>query len=1319
MQESPFFDISLGEHIASNDSAFAIWDGFAVSPGHALVIPKRLFGSWWEATAQERVDLFALVDEVRAKIAVDYKPAGYNIGINVGEASGQTIDHLHIHVIPRYDGDVSDPRGGVRHVIPSKGNYLVPSQESSFPALIDSQDERLLYLELILRLENPLFDRVDLVVSFIMKSGLQLIAGRLEEALRRGVQIRVLTTDYLQITDPDALTRLLDLADASEGLLEVRVFHDPSLSFHPKAYLFWSNNGEVAAGYIGSSNLSHSGIAGGIEWNLKVDQVTPLVASFENLWQDNRSQEIDNDWLVDYRRSRPASIARPKPEVIIEPPIQPVAPRPIQKEALTALEDTRIEGYKKGLVVMATGLGKTWLAAFDTARPGFRRVLFVAHREEILRQSRDIFRKVHPEASLGLFYGGEKTPNADVVFASIQTLTRHYHQFDADRFDYLVVDEFHHATAPSYQRVIDYFDPDFLLGLTATPDRTDGADLLVLCGDNLVFDCNMTEGIVRKELCPFQYWGIKDVVDYAPIPWRNGRRFDPQALTKAVETQERAAQALKEWQEKAIGPTLAFCASVTHAEFMKEYFFNKGVPSAAVHSKPGSDSRLQAVEDLRTGAIKVLFSVDIFNEGVDIPEIGSVLMLRPTESPIIFLQQLGRGLRIAEGKEALQVIDFVGNHHSFLLKPRVLLGLGTRSPSFKEIKDALDKEDFNLPPGCSVSFELEAVDLLKSFLPKNSAQSSREALKDFCTTFVDEHGVRPTAAQVSRSGYDPAAKVVKEAGGWHPFLDEIGLLPASEQPIAKKYGAILKKLAAERTTKSYKLVTLKALIRLGALHTGAPISEIAGTSLGLIRDDPRLRAEVTNEEIPDLDAVTESKWQKYWLKFPLTHLTDKENSLFNLTDERMEPKFTISEQDVDGFNAMAAEIIEWRLLRHLLDGANKSTSGEMVLRLSHAGGRPILFFERDKLPEMPSGQTPFTANGKIYTGNFVKIALNAASLPGEKGNALHGLLRGWFGPDAGLAGTKHEVGLVQVNSTWVMRPLGGARTETAQEVQLFPSFAVACGALDEPSEGPPTPTKLNLYESKDVNPDDSFVVFAEGDSMDGGADPVKSGEALLFESAHNKTLAELTGKRVLVETNKPPRLTGLKRLARGEAGGWKLESDNSAFATIDGDSSMRVTAQLVRRLSQREINPLTKYIGEPFKRADVPALYGHEFNVGNWNTGHVSLEQDAILFVTMTKGEEMILGSDYHDGFESPSIFVWTSQNSVGPDSKKGKEVLQAPKEGTRVHLWARHKKSTVSFEYCGLIMPISHEGEKPMTVRFRMLSPATKEAMNRLNPTP
>ena len=248
----------------------------------------------------------------------------------------------------------------------------------------------------------------------------------------------------------------------------------------------------------------------------------------------------------------------------------------MQRAALDRLEQTRIEGFRHGLVVMATGLGKTWLAAFDTARPQFRRILFVAHREEILRQSLDVFRRVQPDADLGLYYGGEKQPNARVLFASIQTLAGNLAQFAGDRFDYVVIDEFHHAAARSYRKVIDHFQPDFLLGLTATPNRMDGADLLALCSDNLVYECPLTEGIERGDLSPFHYFGIADDVDYAPIPWRNGR-FDPAALTEAVETEQRARHALDVWREKGSGRTIAFCVTVAHADFMADFFRRCGV----------------------------------------------------------------------------------------------------------------------------------------------------------------------------------------------------------------------------------------------------------------------------------------------------------------------------------------------------------------------------------------------------------------------------------------------------------------------------------------------------------------------------------------------------------------------------------------------------------------------------------------------------------------------------------------------------------------------------------------------------------------------
>ncbi len=529
---SPFAAVPKTEWLASNDVGFAIADRHPVTVGHSLVVPHRLIGSWWDATPDERLGLWALVDLVKRRLDDEHHPDGYNVGFNAGAASGQTVAHLHIHVIPRYAGDMPDPRGGIRHVIPDLGNYLIEPQPD-LPPLVDGQ-ERTLRLELLRCLHSDVYDRVDLVVSFIMKSGLAMITHALQDAIERGARTRILTTDYLAITDADALARLLDLSDSYGDGLTVRVFTDPSTSFHPKAYLFWSSDGSVARAYVGSSNLSASGIAGGVEWSVGVEQVAPLITGFEQLWNDPRSHPLSHEFLREYRTrwqpERPAP-----PEVEPEPAAHAPAPRPAQREALDALEQTRLQGHAAGLVVMATGLGKTWLAAFDTARPAYRRILFVAHRDEILRQSRDVFRTVQPDADLGLFTGTEKDPGARVVFASVQTLGRHLEAFDHDEFDYVVVDEFHHAAARTYRRVIDHFHPDFLLGMTATPERLDGADLLALCGDNIVFEYNLVDGIRSGDLARFDYFGIRDVVDYEPIPWRNGR-FDPDALTTAVAT---------------------------------------------------------------------------------------------------------------------------------------------------------------------------------------------------------------------------------------------------------------------------------------------------------------------------------------------------------------------------------------------------------------------------------------------------------------------------------------------------------------------------------------------------------------------------------------------------------------------------------------------------------------------------------------------------------------------------------------------------------------------------------------------------------------
>jgi superfamily II DNA or RNA helicase/HKD family nuclease len=955
---------------------------------------------------------------------VSHQPDGFNVGFNSGAAAGQTVGHLHVHVIPRYTDDVPDPRGGVRHVIPGRGNYL--ATETSGYVLADGQ-RRLLRDDLLRCLRDPRFDHVDLLVSFVMKSGLELVYGGIADALDRGARIRILTTDYLTVTDADALARLLDLAELRPDSIATRVFQDPATSFHPKAYLFWASDGTVAETFVGSNNLSAAGIAGGIEWTIGSDNAAPLLDAFDRLWSDSRSNPLTPELLADYRqRWKPAVHTT---GVVPEPPATPPAPRPVQREALSALEQTRLQGFRGGLVVMATGLGKTWLAAFDSARPQFRRVLFVAHREEILRQSLDVFRRVQPDADLGLYYGGEKHPDARVVFASIQTLAGNLDRFDSNRFDYIVVDEFHHAAARGYRRVIDHFQPDFLLGLTATPNRMDGADLLALCYDNLVYECPLTDGIEQGDLSPFRYFGIVDDVDYTPIPWRNGR-FDPAALTEAVETRQRAQRALDTWRAIGGGPTIAFCVSVAHADFMADFLAENGVTAVAVHSGPSSAPRTGSIERLRARELDLICTVDVFNEGLDVPQVQTVMMLRPTESPVVFLQQLGRGLRRSPGKDALTVIDFIGNHRSFLIKPRTLLALGTgQEPSTSKVLRAMQTGDFSLPEGCSATYDVGVVDILR----KIARIGARSALEDYCRSHAEERGHRPSAVQAYQAGYNPASASAQH-GHWFGFLDDLDLLTDSERSVARTLGNVLSGFEQEPITKSYKLVTLQALLQIGGLRTGAGITEIAFAAHHIVGGDPRLVADTRSAEMPSPASVDAATWRDYWLRWPLSAWAGRlrgESGWFRIDGNRFLPTFQVPGELGDTFDAMVGEIVDYRLARYLFTKTSKLESTAR-LKVIQASGRPILMLDRDRNPELPQGEASFLAGDAVYTGNFAKIALNVAHEPGHSRNILPEVLRSWFGAAAGQPGTAHYVELVPGEPHWRMQPASPAAGPNAE-----------------------------------------------------------------------------------------------------------------------------------------------------------------------------------------------------------------------------------------------------------------------------------------------
>lgn len=727
-----------------------------ICQGHAdrLCAPRHV-GSWADLTVAEQFELLARLGKVLSEGAT-----GFQI----------VTENGHLRLRP-----ISTMTPGAQ--------LTTGSDDPLLPLLTGAIDQA---------------NQVDIAVAFAMESGVQLITPWFRDLIDRGGRLRMVVGDYMDVTEPTALARLLDLEGA-----QVRVFESGAGSFHPKAWLFRAANGSGSA-IVGSSNLSRTALTSGIEWNLHSETATDVVASaFDTLWSHLQSRPLSTDWIEAYaarRRSKPLTdVARSI--FATEPAAPPPEPHIIQRAALDALSETRRSGHRAGLVVLATGLGKTWLAAFDS-RP-FARVLFVAHRDEILSQAMGAFRRFRPEARFGRFDGTEKDEAADILFASIQTIGRvgHLRRFAPNAFDYIVVDEFHHASAASYRGLLDHFTPRFLLGLTATPDRSDGADLLALCGGNLVYHCDLFAGIEAGLLAPFRYFGVPDEVDYAQIPWRS-TQFDPKALEAALATESRAANALEQFTRHRDGPAIGFCCSVRHAEFMADYFRRHGYRAVAVHSGPGSAPRTTSLEQLGRAEIDILFAVDMFNEGVDVPNIGTVLMLRPTESVILWLQQLGRGLRRVEDK-VLQVIDYIGNHRIFLTKLRALLMAGPGDRSLAQKLDQVLNGAFNLPPGCSVTYDLKVVDILRDLLrPRSGADEMEGQYRDFRL----RNGQRPTAAEMAAMGFDPSKS---GHGGWFDFVRDMG--DQVDAAALATIGDLLRQIERDKTLTAEAVHALRSL----------------------------------------------------------------------------------------------------------------------------------------------------------------------------------------------------------------------------------------------------------------------------------------------------------------------------------------------------------------------------------------------------------------------------------------------------------------------------------------------------------------------------
>lgn len=699
----------------------------------------------------------------------------------------------------------------------------------------DRYTERMLYYQLVNSISKA--ERIDILVSFLMESGVKMLVKSFHKAVDRGVKIRILTGNYLGITQPSALYLLKrEFGDA----IELRFYNEKGRSFHPKAYIIHYQ--KYSDLFIGSSNISRSALSSGIEWNYRFssekdpENFAKFYQTFEDLYE-NHAIRIDDDVLKKYAQNwhRPSAMdsletydeadEHRKVAMIYEP-------RGAQIEALCALEQTRAEGAKKALIMAATGIGKTYLAAFDSVK--YKTVLFVAHREEILRQAAQSFKNVRHSDDYGFFNGKEKCTDKSVIFASVATLGNPAYLSDSyflkNQFDYIVVDEFHHAVNQQYKRIISYFNPQFLLGLTATPDRMDGRNIYELCDYNVPYEIGVKEGINRGMLVPFHYYGIYDDTDYSSLHLVNGHYDDKELNETYIGNVHRHDLIYKYYCKYGSKQALGFCCTREHAEEMAKEFSKRGIPSAAVYSNSNGEyarDRQEAIDSLKCGEIRVIFSVDMFNEGVDITSVDMVMFLRPTDSPVVFMQQLGRGLRKCKGKKYLNVLDFIGNYHKAGRIRYLLTGRKSGAGRF----DYAQQDDY--PDGCLIDFDMRLIDLFAE-MDKKQVKLREQIYHEYCR-IKDMLGERPSHVDLfTYMDEDVYQKAVAHAKD-NPFKNYLGFLKEhnelNEEETALCNGIgyeFIKLIENTNMTKVYKMPVLQAIYH-----------------------DGDIRMEVTNEEIVD------------------------------------------------------------------------------------------------------------------------------------------------------------------------------------------------------------------------------------------------------------------------------------------------------------------------------------------------------------------------------------------------------------------------------------------------------------------------------------
>lgn len=603
--------------------------------------------------------------------------------------------------------------------------------------------------------------------AFITQSGLIALKQTLKSLEERRVPGYILTTDYLCFTQPRALRELMQFKN-----IELRIY--TAENFHIKGYIF--QHGDSYSVIIGSGNMTQTALKSNKEWQLRLVSrsggrvAKEALAEFQRLWQ--AAQQADDAWLEKYAAiyKRTRELHRQIQDAQSSVAAQRFSPNSMQKKALASIARLRAQGAKKALLISATGTGKTYLAAFAAAQAAPRRLLFIVHREQILQQAAAVFKRVMPHLKIGFLSGSHKDYSAPCLFATSAMMARPdiLAPFAPPHFDFIIIDETHRAGAAGYRHILNHFAPQFLLGMTATPERTDGFDIFALFDHNIAYEIRLQEAMAERLLCPFHYFGIADITV-------NGREIGDDSAFNDLADEARAEHIISRsqffgWSGSRVRG-LVFCRSVEEACALSDLFSSRGFYTAALSGRNSQAEREQALrrleQDERKGGLDYIFTVDILNEGVDIPAVNQVIMLRPTQSAIVFVQQMGRGLRKYRDKEYLVILDFIGSYKNNFMIPIALSGDKSCS---KDVLRRCSAEGSSFLPGCS-TVNFDEISRQRIYRAIDTAKlSSAALLKEAYLNLKHKLGTIPSVADFDRLSDIDIVKYYDKFGSYHAFL---------------------------------------------------------------------------------------------------------------------------------------------------------------------------------------------------------------------------------------------------------------------------------------------------------------------------------------------------------------------------------------------------------------------------------------------------------------------------------------------------------------------------------------------------------------------